>query len=67
LAVVHETADGRTGCRSNLDKIEIGFGRQSQGIFDTNDANLFTARTDEAYFGDADSVVDAQFCGDGSS
>ena len=58
---------GRPSCRSNLNEIEIGFSSQSQGIFDTYDAYLFTARTDEANFWNADSVVDAQLCGDGSS
>ncbi|MCW2749810.1 MAG: hypothetical protein JWR83_920, partial [Aeromicrobium sp.] len=59
LAVVHEAAHGWTGCGSNLNEIEIGFCCQSQGILNADDAYLFTARTDEANFWNADSVVDA--------
>jgi hypothetical protein len=67
LAVVHEPAHRRTGRRGDLDEIEIGFGGQAQGIFDTNDADLLTTGADESDLWDADAIVDAQLCADESS
>jgi hypothetical protein len=61
LSVVHELADGRAGVRGDLDQIEIGFLRQSQGFTDRNDADLLTLGSDEANLGNADPVVNAWF------
>ncbi|GAA3526795.1 hypothetical protein GCM10022196_03630 [Aeromicrobium flavum] len=67
LAEVHETAHGRPLLGRDLDEVEIGFGSQAHGIFDTNDADLFTAGSDKTDLGDANALVDAQICADGSS
>jgi hypothetical protein len=64
LSVVHELADGWAGIRSDLDKIEIGFLRQSQGFADRNNADLLTLGSDEANLGNADPVVNAWFDAD---
>ena len=64
LSVVHELADGWAGVRSDLDKIEIGFLRQSQGFADRNNADLLTLGSDEANLGNADPVVNTWFDAD---
>ena len=59
LSVVHELADGWAGVRGDLDQIEIGFLRQSQGFADRDNADLLTLGSDEANLGNADPVVNA--------
>jgi len=59
LSVVHELADGWAGVRGDLDEIEIGLLRQSQGFADRNNADLLTLGSDEANLGNADPVVNA--------
>jgi len=51
----------------DLDQVEVGFCSQAHGIFDTNDADLFTTGSDEPDLGYANALVDAQICADGSS
>ncbi|GAA2073624.1 hypothetical protein GCM10009725_02480 [Aeromicrobium tamlense] len=67
LSEVHEAADRGPGLRGDLDEIEIGLGGQAQGILDADDADLFTARSDETDLRYANALVDAQICADGSS
>ena len=64
LSVVHELADGWAGVRGDLDQIEIGFLRQSQGFADRDNADLLTLGSDEANLGNADPVVNAWFDAD---
>src|SRR3954463_43933 len=67
LSVVHELGHGRTGGGSYLDKVEIGFLSESQGVADGDDADLLAVGTDESHFWDADPVVDAGFDADEAS
>ena len=59
LAVVHDLDDGRLRVGSNLDEVEIGLLRQTQGDLDADDADLLSVRADEADLGHADAVIGA--------
>ena len=52
-------AVGGGGVGGDLDEIEIGLLRQSQGFADRNNADLLTLGSDEANLGNADPVVNA--------
>ncbi len=59
LAVIHELGNRRLGVGRNLDQVQTGFFGQSQGVFNTNDTDLFPSGSNEANLGDTDSLVDA--------
>ncbi|BBY76939.1 hypothetical protein MPRF_38380 [Mycolicibacterium parafortuitum] len=67
LAVVHDLAHRRLGIRGYFDKVEIGIRGDAECIFDAHDAYLFTARSDQADFRYADTLVDAGLSADGAS
>src|SRR5690606_28192872 len=57
LAVVHDLHPGRDGVRANLDQVQPGFLRQTQGVLDADDADLFSRGAHQADLGHADPVV----------
>ncbi|GAT12889.1 uncharacterized protein RMCN_6022 [Mycolicibacterium novocastrense] len=67
LSVVHDLADRGFGIRCYFDEIEIGIRGDAEGIFDAHYAYLFTARSDQADFRYADTLVDAGLSADGAS
>ena len=67
LAVVHDLAYRRLGVRGYFDKVEIGIRGDAERIFDADDAYLLTARSDQANFRYADTLVDAGLSADGAS
>jgi hypothetical protein len=67
LAEVHELAHRGLGHGCDFDEIEVGLDGEPKGVFDADDSYLLTVRSDEAYLGDADPVVDPGFDADGAS
>jgi len=67
LAVVHELADRRSRGRCDLDQVEVGLLRESQGVVDADDADGLAVRAHETDLGNPDPVVDAQLRADVSS
>ena len=66
LAEVHDPADRRVCARGNLDEIEVGVLRNTQGVTGFHDPGLGPVREDDADAGDADLVVGAnERAGDG--
>ncbi|GGE64485.1 hypothetical protein GCM10011401_09500 [Nesterenkonia cremea] len=61
LAEVHQLADRRFRIRGYLDQVEISLRGEPQSIFDSDDADLFPLRADEADLRYTDPVVDAWF------
>ncbi|GAA1454155.1 hypothetical protein GCM10009618_18440 [Nesterenkonia lacusekhoensis] len=61
LAEVHQLADRRFRVRRHLDQVKIGLRGEPQGVFDSDDADLFPLRADEADLRYTDPVVDAWF------
>jgi hypothetical protein len=57
LAVVHDLGHGRLGFGGNFDEVEVGILCQAQGNINRNDSDLLAARTYEANFGDAYTVI----------
>jgi hypothetical protein len=58
LSEVHELAHWRTCVRSYLDEVEIGFLRESEGVLNADDTDLFAVRSDESDLWYADPVID---------
>ncbi|GLB66352.1 hypothetical protein AHIS1636_07910 [Arthrobacter mangrovi] len=59
LAKIHEFAHRRLGLRCYLNKIQVRFGGQTQGVLDTDDPHLFAGRTYQPHLGDADPIIDS--------
>ena len=60
FAVIHDSADGRTGGGSDLDEVQPGFAGQSQGFGGGNDADLFFFVVDQPDRRDPDLLVVAK-------
>ncbi|GAA1490353.1 hypothetical protein GCM10009626_30990 [Brachybacterium sacelli] len=67
LAVIHEAGDRRVRAGCDLDEVEICFRGETQGVLDTDLADLFAGGPDQQDLGDPDLTVDALFADVGSS
>jgi hypothetical protein len=48
FAVIHDSANGRSLSRSDLDQVHVRFAGNANGLFRTDDAQLFTVRRDDS-------------------
>ena len=64
LTEVHEFTHRRLSVRCNFNQVKIRFARQTQCIFNANDAYLFAARSDKSYFRNTDSFIDTGIAND---
>ena len=59
LAEIHEFAHRWLGQRCYLNKIQVRLGGQSQGILNTDNADLLTCRSYQPHLRDADTIIDS--------
>ena len=59
LAEVHQFAHRRLGLRCYLNKIQVRLGSQTQGILNTDNANLLACWSYQPHLGDADTIIDS--------
>jgi hypothetical protein len=63
-SVVQDFADGRRGCGTNLDEIEVVVPSYIQGLRKRNDSKLFAVLANQPDLASPDLVVDAELFGD---